>query len=159
MPTKAQVEEKLRSLDYDGFLAIAQTMEFARGAGMTDQEWREHRTDWILRVYDKENWELKVPLLRALSLPTDEESQLNMQAASTDAAVRSATTAEHALEAAERSAKAALRSATAAEKSEQHAESMKHARWVAIGLSSVALLVAVGHIIVNVVIAITNGQQ
>ncbi len=158
MPTKPEVKHKLRSLDYDGFLAVAQTLGCQRGTNMTDHEWREHRTAWILRAYDKENWVLKVPLLRALSFPTDEESQLNMQAASTDAAVRSATTAEHALEAAEQSAAAAVRSATAAEKSEQHAESMKHARWVAIGLSVTALLVAVGHIIVNVVIAITKGQ-
>ena len=158
MPTKPQVEEKLRSLDYDGFLAVTQTLGCDRGTTMTDQAWRENWTGWILRVYDHADWD-KVPLLRALSFPTDEESQLNMQAASTDAAVRSATTAEHALEAAEQSAAAAVRSATAAEKSEQHAKSMKHARWVAIGLSSAALVVAVGHIIVDVVIAITKGQQ
>lgn len=152
MPTKPQVEEKLRSLDYNGFLALAKMLQIDRGTTLTDQQWRDQWTGWMLGVYDNPDWDKKVLLLRALDLPTDEESQLDMLAASTDAAVRSATTAEQAL-------RAAQRSADAAEKSERHAESMKHARWIATGLSSAALLVAIGHIIVNVVIAITKARQ
>lgn len=162
MPTKAQVEGKLRSLDYNGFLAIAQSLKVGRNDPqnkvLSDQEWMDHHTDRMLRAYDG-NEHFKVPLLRALDLPTDEESQLHMQTASTDATVRSATTAEKALEAVLRSAEAAHRSADAAEKSERHANSMKHARWIAIGISVAALLVAVGHVVVNVIIAITKAQQ
>lgn len=138
MPTKPQVEEKLRSLDYDGFLVIAEKLRIRRDRylNMTDQEWREHWTDWILSVYDNPDWDKKVLLLRALTFPTDEESHLNMQVASTDAAIRSATTAEQALEAAERSA-------TAAEKSETHARSSTKAAWLTVVLTLIAVAVAV----------------
>ncbi|MCZ6655029.1 MAG: hypothetical protein O7D91_18630 [Planctomycetota bacterium] len=137
MPTRPQVEEKLRSLDYDSFLALAQRLSIGRDhpSNMTDVQWREHHTSGMLRAYDG-NEHFKKPLLRVLDLPTDEESQLNMQAASTDAAVRSATAAEQALE-------AALRSARAAEKSETHARSSKTATWITVVLTSIAVSAAV----------------
>ena len=138
MPTKPQVEEKLRSLDYEGFLAVAEKLGLRRDRfpKMTNQKGREQWTDWILSVYDNPDWDKKVLLLRALDFPTDEESQLHMQTASTDAAVRSATTAEKALE-------AVLRSTRAAEKSEAHARSSTKAAWLTVVLTFIAVAAAV----------------
>lgn len=140
MSTRKDVENKLRAMDGADLHFIAEA--FKRGQ-LLAREGKDAFIEWLLKGYDN-NPSLKVLLLRELDLPTAEEA-------------RTEATAQ-ALKAAERSAEAAQRSANAAEKSEQHAESMKHARWVAIGISVVALLVAGGHIIVNVVIAFFGGK-
>ncbi len=140
MSTRKDVENKLRAMESQDlyFIAAALNLEssYARDG---DEVFIQN----LLKGYDG-NPSLKVVLLRELDLPTADEAM-------SEAAAK-------ALDAAQRSANAAERSANAAEKSEGHAKSMKHARWVAIGLSSAALLVAVGHIIVNVVIAIFGGK-
>lgn len=146
MPTKPEVERILRSLDYNGFLAVAQKLRVSRdqplNKNLTDREWMEYQTDRWLQAYDG-NEQFKKLLLRALNLPIDEESQLHMQAAATDAAVRSATTAEKALEAVLISADAAQRSANAAEKSETHARSSTKAAWLTVLLTLIAVTAAV----------------
>lgn len=139
MSTRKDVETKLRAMDGGDLYFIAQALKLENRFA---SEGEDVFIANLLRGYDG-NPSLKVLLLRELDLPTADEAM--------------SETATRALDAAQRSAKAAERSANAAEKSEGHAESMKHARWVAIVLSSAALLVAVGHVIVNVIIAITKG--
>lgn len=140
MSTRKDVESKLRAMDDEALWYIAADLELEhRLANDRDDVF----ITWLLDTCDADR-RLKLKLLRALDLPTADEAM--------------SETAARALKAAEQSAAAAQRSANAAEKSEGHAKSMKHARLVLIGISLAALLVAVGHIIVNVVIAIIGGK-
>ena len=148
MSTRKDVESKLRAMDSGDLYFIAAAFKQEQRLARDSED---GFIEWLLKGYDS-NPQLQVMLLRELDLPTADEVKTDAASKALDAAQRSAN-------AAERSANTAERSAIAAEKSEQHAQSMKHARWIALGLSSAALLVAVGHIFVNVVIAITKGQQ
>lgn len=147
MSTRKDVETKLRALDSEALYFIAADLKLELDLA---REGDEAFIQKLLKGYDG-NPSLKVLLLRALDFPTAEEAQ-------TEAAAKALEAAERSAKAAEQSAAAAQRSANAAEKSERHAESMKHARWIAIGLSLAALLIAVGHMIVNVVIAFFGGK-
>ena len=132
MAKRSDLEKALRERypDWNTFSQFKRSF----GGGLIDaQAWNtpelkyENNTKELLRKTDVDP-RVKIRLCRHFDLATPEEALI-------DAATQSA-------EAADRASQAAERSATASEKSENHAASMKRARWIAIIISVIALLVS-----------------